>query len=931
MKKILLIVSSLFCLAYSNAQQSPNSPIRHTIDILASFYKSAAQEKIFLQLDKPYYTAGDTIFFKAYLFDVQTLFPSTQSGLLYIDFYADSIETIKQITVPIAEGLSWGEIAIPLTLDNGTYQIRAYTNWMRNFSEEQFFSQSIYIANPRSKDLLVDLSQQDSEGKFKINLGFRKLNQTKLAYQPLNIRLKSGYKSVFKNVIKTDGDGKLGLNFALPVNDTSNELILFVENKETDHTIQIPIKRSKPSNVDLQFFPESGSLVNGITSRIGFKAVGEDGMSVFVKGKIMNSRQKVVADFASSHKGMGVFNLQARAGEKYTAVIESPIGINTIFQLPIVKNAGIVMQIDQIEQQDSILIRFNSSKNMVNSAQYLLIGQSRNVVCFGRKFSIDTDIMEFKVASNLFPTGVARFSVLTIKNQPICERIIFINHKDALQLDIATDTSYATNDSILLQLNSRDNMGNTVLGNYSVSITDDSQVTIDSNKNDMISNLLLSADIKGNIEDPGYYFMNNSSTVSEALDCLLLTQGWTGFSWNTMLSNSFKPEFPVEKTYSVKGKVTNFFNKPTNQSKVVLLSTGKNQILKDTITDEQGNFTFDHFEAFDSTAFVLRAQNARGDAFNVGIELQTFVPAAFKQSATIKRLPWYLRHQSFPYTGEVQQTISTQFTNNDIRYKQGAEFLPEVIVSSNKIIRGSQNLNGLGRADFIIGTKELEKMGKKTLLQVLQEKIKGFREDPNVSRIQTQNANRMTIDPNMDRFLNANEFYRINQAIVHFVIDGQPFERYFNGLPPIKNFLEYCLADNIKGVELMTSLGYTTNYSLFSGGYPSATADIVYIEITTQSGLGPFFKENPGFYHFKPLPYYWPKDYYRPRFKVSENTYNTDRYATIHWQPNLIPDARGKASIQFFSASRPGTYTIYVQGSDFNGRLGVLRKKIKIQ
>jgi hypothetical protein len=328
---------------------------------------------------------------------------------------------------------------------------------------------------------------------------------------------------------------------------------------------------------------------------------------------------------------------------------------------------------------------------------------------------------------------------------------------------------------------------------------------------------------------------------------------------------------------------------------------------------------------------VLRAKNARGEAFNVGMKLQTLVPIAFKQSTSNQTLPWYLRHQLYPYSGKVQQSIGTQFSTNDIRYKQDAEFLPEVIVNSNKIIRGSQNLNGLGRADLIIGTKELERMGKKSLLQVLQEKIKGFSEDPNVSRMQNVNINRLSVDPNPDRFLNANEFYRINQATVYFVIDGQPFERYFNGIPPVRNFLEYCLADNIKGVELMTTLGYTANYTMANGGYPSATADIAFIEITTQSGLGPFFKENPGFYHFKPLPYYWPKEYYRPRFKVSENRYNTDRYSTIHWQPNLMPDAQGKASFHFFSASRPGTYTIIVQGTDSNGGIGVLRKVIKIQ
>lgn len=905
LKKRLLIICFLLFTIKLFSQSSTVSPVRQTIAKIDTFYKSASVEKLFLQLDKPYYTAGDTILFKAYLFDQQSLMPSTKSGLFYIDIYQDSSNIIKQISLPLAQGISWGEIAIPETLKSGAYQLRAYTNWMRNFSEELFFYQSIYIANPSSKDLLINLTKQDSSGSLKLGLQFSKLNQTKLSYQPLHLSILAGDKTLIKNEVKTDRGGNVIVDFRLPPNINTNEFLLLAEDKQNNHTIPIPFTLNRPTKLDLQFFPESGAMVDGIPSRIGFKAIGEDGRSVSVKGKIINSKQEIITDFSSLHKGMGIFTFLPQTGEQYIALLQSPVGITTQFKLPQVRKSGIVMQLDQDLKNDSILITFNSSNDLINNAQYILVGQSRNIVCYGRMLTLDKGRIQFKVASNLFPTGVARFSLFSMKQQLLNERIIFINHQDALRFNIPTDTAYATNDSIRLQLKVVDHNGNPVRGNYSIAITDDSQVQIDSNAKTIMTELLLGSDIKGYIEEPGYYFTTSTYNTAKALDCLLLTQGWTGFNWATTLTGNFKPAFTAEKTFTINGKVTTAFDKPIDRSKVVLLSTGKYQFLKDTLTDENGNFTFDRFTGFDSTAFVLQARNARGRIFNVGIAINTSVLPPIKRNQYPKALPWYLHDQSLPYSADIQKTIAVQLVTNDFRYTQGDDFLPDVVVSSKRVIRGSQNLNGPGEADLIIGMQELDKMGKKTLLQVLKEKIKGFREDITMR-------------------------FRINRASILFVVDGQPLSRFYLA-HELRSFLEYCTAENIKGIELMTSMRYTAKYSIATGGFPSATDDIAYIEITTHAGLGPFFKETPGFYLHKPLPYYWPKDYYRPRFIVKEGSYNIDRYVTIYWLPNLMIGDNGISEIQFYSGSRSGTYTLIVQGTDYNGRLGIIRKVIRIK
>jgi len=75
-------------------------------------------------------------------------------------------------------------------------------------------------------------------------------------------------------------------------------------------------------NLDIQFFPEGGSLVEGIMSKVAFKAIGTDGLSKFVKGRILDG-EKVISQFESNQFGMGVFALLPEKGKQYKAQIES--------------------------------------------------------------------------------------------------------------------------------------------------------------------------------------------------------------------------------------------------------------------------------------------------------------------------------------------------------------------------------------------------------------------------------------------------------------------------------------------------------------------------------------------------------------------------------------------------------------------------------
>src|SRR5437868_933751 len=102
-------------------------------------------EKAYLHFDKPYYAAGDTIYFKAYVTLGEKHQLSNLSGVLHIDLINTANKIDQSVKLQLANGLAWGNFTIPDTLPAGHYRIRAYTRWMLN--EDNYFEQVIPIGS----------------------------------------------------------------------------------------------------------------------------------------------------------------------------------------------------------------------------------------------------------------------------------------------------------------------------------------------------------------------------------------------------------------------------------------------------------------------------------------------------------------------------------------------------------------------------------------------------------------------------------------------------------------------------------------------------------------------------------------------------------------------------------------------------------------
>ena len=113
-------------------------------------------EKIFVHTDKDSYAAGDTIWLKAYVFEATSHHLSQKSKVVYLLLQNKLNKIIKEAKVVVHNGHANSQFILPRNLVTGQYELTAYTNLMRNYSEKAFYTKNLKIVSivPASGGLL---------------------------------------------------------------------------------------------------------------------------------------------------------------------------------------------------------------------------------------------------------------------------------------------------------------------------------------------------------------------------------------------------------------------------------------------------------------------------------------------------------------------------------------------------------------------------------------------------------------------------------------------------------------------------------------------------------------------------------------------------------------------------------------------------------
>jgi len=902
------------------------------VSALQSFHSKLPEEKVYLHTDKPYYNLGDTIWFKAYLFDPSYLSGSEKSGLLYVELNDDSAEVVRRISIPIKKGLGWGQIPLPAKIfHEGGYTLRAYTNWMQNFGGDYLFNKHFYLGKPSQNIWLVKseatIDKVADKDQVKVNINLMRSDKVPIGLRDVGIRVMEGDKLLFKQELRTTNEGDLALMFNLKEKADGKNIRIDIKSlakNDGNQVLSVPLNIKRQQNIDLQFLPEGGALVAGLKSIVGFKAVAEDGKGVSFEGDVYDSKGNVIALIASLVNGMGSFEFTPEDGEKYTARLTKPLEIDKSYSLPLVKSAGTGLHVVNYWESDSLEVNVMATSGAINSdSTYYVVGTSRGIVCYAEQ--VDFKKPKLMIGKSKFATGIARFTLLKGK-RPLNERIVFVDHQDLAVVNVVPNKrKFLKRDSVALAIEVKDVNGNPVSGSFSLSVTDDSQVRPDSLGNHNIAaSMLLNSGLKGTVETPGYYLSKKDEQTWTALDNLMLTQGWAGYKWDDVFNELVEPKFNAEREFKVTGRVTNILKKPVSGAQM-LISSQKPFFITTAITDPQGKFMFSALPQIDSGSFFIQARTPKGKTMSFGeveVDQQQFPQA--EEMIRNKMMPWYVNTDSTQLNYVKNKAILLK----EERLSASGIALKEVKIVDKKIIKDSYNRSG--PAALVFDEKDIKESAVMSLYQLLKQKVPGFRvivEDG----FAKMKANHYDLSIRIDGDTLLPMFYsdNPNPTVEQIKQDLEDFKiATFRGMEVFysRSSTSAYNGTNGAGSSGVTMASFAAKFGINGGKQPITSrreVETAVVLLTTFSGTGWHRINKPDVAFYRPLPVMYPQDFYRPKYVTANaSDMNPDLRATIHWEPNVVTDAQGKANVSFYTADIPGSYTVTIEGSNMNGVIG---------
>ncbi|MGC4035990.1 MAG: hypothetical protein QM764_08505 [Chitinophagaceae bacterium] len=300
------------------------------------------------------------------------------------------------------------------------------------------------------------------------------------------------------------------------------------------------------------FFPEGGDAVAGLNNKIAFKANDQWGHPVKIKGSVLDNKGKVVATIAAMHDGMGFFFLNPTPATTYSAKWKDEKNVEHTTALPAIKQNGISLQIG-LQGTKRILNIAATPDAAKTTGNVHVIGTMFQNTVFKLNESIASGLIQKTVPVQSLPSGILTITVFDDQWNPLAERITFVNNKEysfETQMEVKQwGLSHRAKDIIQITV------PDSIAANLSISVTD-GEIDRDSSSN-IISHLLLSSDLKGDVYNSAYYFSSDEDSVVRHLDLVMLTHGWRRFNWDDVVKGKFpKINYARDTSFlSLSGKV----------------------------------------------------------------------------------------------------------------------------------------------------------------------------------------------------------------------------------------------------------------------------------------------------------------------------------------------------------------------------------------
>lgn len=785
-----LIVILFLGAPYARAQN--NGAIEQS---LAAYQQNNFVEKLYVHTDKSFYVTGELLWFKAYVVNSANK-PLDISKVAYVDVLDGSNNAVMQGKIGLSSGSGNGSFYIPLSLPNGTYRLRAYTNWMKNYGPDFYFEKIITIVNP----------------------------------------LKSPAEAQAKNT---------------------------------------------PA-YDIQFFPEGGYLVNGLPGKVAFKLTATDGRGADFKGALINQHNDTVLRFSPFKFGMGSFVFTPATGNTYRAVIRVPGQPVQYTAMPEVKTQGYTLRLTDAGSQLQLSVAGN-----VNSGSTLYcLTHTRQTLTDLQRITVTESGTQIILDKDKLAEGINYITLLNSNRQPVAERLYFKRPAAARQMGLnltVQQQTYGVRKPVNVAI-SAVAASQPVQADLSVSV-----YRLDSlQKNDsqnIYNSLWLGTGLKGYIEAPEYYFERPDRQTDEALDNLMLTQGWRRFNWDKIFHPGASPAYlPEYAGHIISGRMlSTVTGKPAPGILGYVAIPAKRAELYAARSDSAGNLLFETKDFYGSRELIMQTNIRQDSTYRIEVQSPFSEQYATDSALPGLNLPGTLAHDLNEYNLSMQ--VQNVYAGPSLRHYYNP---------------------GIDSASFYDRPAKTYLLDDFTRFTTIEEVLREYVTGISVTNRQRHFHIRTIEETATQPILLEDEPLILLDGVPLFNVD-----RAF-AMDPLK----------IKKLETI-SRRYYEGPALYDG----------ILSFTTYKGDLGGMEIDP---HAVVVDYeglQLQREFYSPVYGTSQQSASRlpDFRNVLYWEPNAGTNPQGKNTLQFYTSDLPGRYLISVQGITRNGEAGSRQVVIEVK
>ncbi len=651
---------------------------------------------------------------------------------------------------------------------------------------------------------------------------------------------------------------------------------------------------SREEIFDVGFFPEGGSMIADIVNYVAVKATNGNGYPVDLTGTIFDSKGNSITDMKTTHDGMGRFIILPAAGETYTAEVKFSNGKIAKLTLPAAKEKGIVMHVDENPQGKRITIQKSEGEP---DGDITLVGRLADNVAFVRKIHLEKKPALLILPVKDLSSGILMITLLDKDFRPLVERLTFVNNNDYLQS--------ANLDADTLQKNRRAlnvftfSIPDSLEGNYSVAVTDNDKAPASGIAEDIVSRFLLTSYLRGYIHNPRYYFKNNDKGTKDALDLVMMTNGWRKINWEQIRSAHYPaPAYTPLSFITISGKVlTENKKQPVKEGMLNFIYRS----LKDSsagvstaFIDAEGRFELPSLIFSDTATFVynLNTKKKSKQIVNLVLDRNTIRP-------------------SNPYLAPIN--IIGQELSDSLKQKM------------KKIQDDLQDYSAfLAKA---VTLKEIKITGrKKTATQLVQERYTSGPFSGNFGRVVDLISNPVPGVTSLISFLRFNfpririagttGNYEVQSSLVTSIMGPpQVVTVFFNEVQWDINAI-----DNIP-IDEIAMIKYENNFALAPAGGPA----LIIYQKKPEDMTKPYSSVLPRFF----FPgYSITREFYSPNYDMPDSRHAApDTRSTLFWDPEILLDKEHmKHKIRFYNNDDCKNMRVIIEGVTAEGRFCRIEK-----